>query len=89
MVAEVLSRPTEEYDRAGKFSLYQGCPTLEEYMLIATREVRVDVRARTDDGAWETRVHGPGSEVVLTSVGLTFPMSRLYRGTSLDRVSRG
>jgi Uma2 family endonuclease len=85
LVAEVLSRSTEEYDRGGKFSLYQGCPTLEEYMLIATREVR----ARAEDGAWKTHIYGPGSEVVLASVGLTFPISRLYRGTSLDHVSRG
>ncbi|MGH2345501.1 MAG: Uma2 family endonuclease, partial [Chloroflexota bacterium] len=83
------SRSTEEYDRGGKFLLYQGCPTLEEYLLIATREQRVDVRARAGESEWETRVHGPGSQVVLASVGLTFPISRLYKSTSLDHVTRG
>ncbi|MGH2388502.1 MAG: Uma2 family endonuclease, partial [Chloroflexota bacterium] len=79
LVVEVLSRSTEEYDRGGKFLLYQGCPTLEEYVLIATREVHIEVHARGEDGEWSTRVHGPDSQVVLASVVLTFPISRLYK----------
>lgn len=52
-------------------------------MLIATREARVEVRARAGDGNWNTRVYGPNSAVVLASVDLTFPISKLYAGTSL------
>jgi Uma2 family endonuclease len=85
LVVEVLSRSTEDYDQESKFTLYQGCPTLGEYVLIATRAVHVEVRARAEDGEWETRVYGPGSEVVLASVDLTFPISLLYTGTALDR----
>ncbi len=84
LVVEVLSRSTEDYDQTGKFTLYQGCSTLKEYVLIVTREVHVAVRARAGDGAWETRAYGPDSEVVLASVGLTFPISGLHAGTSLS-----
>ena len=83
LIVEVLSPSTEDYDQEGKFTLYRGCSTLEEYVLIATGAVRVEVHARAEDGEWETRVYGPGSEVVLASVGLTFPIAELYAGTSL------
>lgn len=85
LIVEVLSPSTEDYDLEGKFTLYRGCPTLEEYVLVSSRKVGVEVRAHTEDGNWETRNYGPGSQVFLTSVDLTFPISRLYEGTSLGR----
>src|SRR5712692_3010003 len=36
VIVEVLSDSTEAYDRGRKFSLYRACPTVQEYMLVAT-----------------------------------------------------
>jgi len=36
VVIEVLSPSTEEYDRGDKFAYYRACPTLKEYLLVAS-----------------------------------------------------
>ena len=47
---EVLSDSTEAYDRGDKFRYYRACPTIREYVLIATRYQAVDVYRRTEHG---------------------------------------
>lgn len=46
LVVEALSDSTDNYDRGAKFGLYQGCGTFVEYVLVDTRRVGVEVRAR-------------------------------------------
>ena len=43
VVVEVLSPPTQSYDRGSKFTLYRSLPSLREYMLVDpdTREVQL------------------------------------------------
>jgi Uma2 family endonuclease len=50
LIIEVLSESTEAYDRGKKFALYRQCPTIEEYVLIATDHQAVEVFHRTPEG---------------------------------------
>lgn len=92
LVAEVLSSSTQDFDRDEKFADYQQLDSLEEYVLIAQDSQRVECRRRTHGNGWETVVYqlgdaqsAPGGDrVVLTSIGLDFDLSELYRG--LDSV---
>ncbi len=43
LIVEVLSDSTEAYDRGRKFGLYRACPTVQEYVLVATKYQAVEV----------------------------------------------
>ena len=85
VIVEVLSDSTEGKDRLKKAHWYHNCPSIQEYMLIATRYQGVEVQHRTTDG-WVVTAYGPGDEVELTSIGVSFPLSALYRGTIVPEV---
>ncbi|HWS83446.1 MAG TPA: Uma2 family endonuclease [Ktedonobacteraceae bacterium] len=82
VIVEVLSDSTEAYNRGEKFALYRACPTVQEYVLVATKYHAVEVFHRTLKG-WEYQAYGPGDEVELASIGVRFPLAMLYRRTTV------
>jgi Uma2 family endonuclease len=50
LIVEVLSTSTEAYDRGDKFRDYQTIETLEEYVLISSRQRLVQCFRRNDEG---------------------------------------
>jgi Uma2 family endonuclease len=85
VVVEVLSDSTEAYNRGTKFALYRACPTVQEYVLVATKYQAVEVFRRTLR-VWEYQAYGPDDEVELTSIGVSFPVSALYKRTTVPEV---
>ena len=49
MIVEVLSPTTESYDRGRKFGHYRQLPSLQEYVMVAQDEVRVERYTRRGD----------------------------------------
>jgi Uma2 family endonuclease len=49
VVIEVLSDSTEGKDRIRKAHWYHACPTIQEYMLIATKYQAVEIQRRAGD----------------------------------------
>ena len=88
VVVEVLSDSTEGKDRIRKANLYHPCPTIQEYVLIATKYQAVEVQRRAGD-EWTLHLFGPGDEIELASLGIRFPLSILYRGTSVPEMLNG
>lgn len=72
LVFEVLSDTTEAYDRGQKFAFYRACPTIQEYVLVATKYQSVEVFRRTTEGWTVYQTYRPGDEVKLTSIGVSF-----------------
>ncbi|MFM7449248.1 MAG: Uma2 family endonuclease [Leptolyngbyaceae cyanobacterium] len=85
LIVEVLSPSTEEFDRGDKFQDYKFLNSLEEYVLIAQGEMRVECRRRVQstNDHWETETYNAGDRVVLKSIGLEIEITELYRGVSL------
>jgi Uma2 family endonuclease len=91
LIVEVLSPSTEYKDRGTKLRAYQACQSVEECMLISTRQQVVEIYRRlppTDlpqipRGDWAYRQYGPGETVELISISLTFPIEALYRLTDV------
>ena len=52
LIVEVLSPSTEAYDRGFKFAQYRTVESLEEYVLVAQVEPRVEIFRRQPDGHW-------------------------------------
>lgn len=52
LIIEVLSDSTERYDRGAKFAHYRNLPSLEDYLLVAQTECRVEHYCRQDVNQW-------------------------------------
>jgi Uma2 family endonuclease len=85
LIAEVLSPSTAQFDRGEKFQDYQALAALEEYVLIAQDEMRVECWRRPGpQDPWQVAVYGAGDCVILQSIGLELAIATLYRGVSLE-----
>ncbi len=85
LVVEVLSDSTEGKDRITKAHVYRACPTIQEYMLVATKYQAVEVQRRAGD-EWTLHLFGPGDEIELVSIGARFLLAALYRGTAVPEM---
>jgi Uma2 family endonuclease len=78
VVFEVLSPTTEMIDRREKFPNYCGIGSLNDYVLVAQDEVRVDHYSR-DDETWKVIVIKDRSRSIsLPSVGIELPIAEIY-----------
>ncbi len=82
MVVEVLSPTTEAVDRGKKLLYYQAHPTIQEYMLVDSQSMLIEVYYR-EKGRWSFSVHGSGDSVQLEAIGVQFSVNDAYKRTSL------
>jgi Uma2 family endonuclease len=82
LVVEVLSPGTEATDRGEKLIYYQEYPAIQEYIIVDSQSIRIEIYHREDDG-WKLRTYGPGSIVNLETFNIHFPINSLYRGMKL------
>ena len=79
LVIEVLSKSTAQYDRKEKFELYQTLPSVQEYILIAQDEYRVDLYQKTKQSQWEQTVYQEFTDTLkLNSIGVSIPIEEIY-----------
>ncbi len=85
-IFEVLSPSTESYDRNDKFFYYRSLETFEEYVLVSTKEPRVEVFLR--GRAWGVQTYvGLDAVARLESVGLDVALRELYADVEFGRDS--
>jgi Uma2 family endonuclease len=79
VIFEVLSKSTQDYDRGGKFALYRPIETFQDYVLVDQHCLQVEHFHRLEDGRWILQeFKAPEAEVLLDSIGVTIPLSRMY-----------
>ncbi len=79
IVVEVLSRSTEAYDPGVKWQGYREPSSLEDYLLVAQDQVRVEHFQREAAGSWRYRVFQSGGTINLSN-GLTLWVDALFDG---------
>jgi Uma2 family endonuclease len=79
IVAEVLSRSTEAYDRGAKWDAYQRLPSLTDYLLVSQAAAQIEHFQREADGSWRYRLVEAG-QVVTLSNGAAVAISAVYEG---------
>ena len=87
LIAEVLSDSTEAYDRGNKFFRYRQNPQLQDYVLISSQEIAIDLYRKNENGRWEIINYRAGDVVELQSVNLSFPIEQVYRGIDFSEVT--
>ncbi len=83
LIVEVLSDSTEANDRGAKFAHYQTLATVEEYLLVDSRQRSVERFRRTTPNLWTYQRYGADDDVTLETIGLTCPVTRFYDRTQL------
>ena len=82
VVVEVLSPTTEATDRGKKAAYYRASPTIQEYVMVDSEEIFVEVHRR-EEGRWTIHTFEPGDTITLESLDIQFPIEDAYEGTSL------
>ena len=83
LIVEVLSDSTEAYDRGGKFRMYRNNPNLQDYLLVSSVNIEIDLYHKNDAGDWIIINYQAGDLVELKSINLSFPIEQVYRGLVL------
>lgn len=80
VIFEVLSRSTEAYDRGEKFLRYSTqIETLQDYILVAQTEPRIEHFARQPDGTWtRTEFVGLTATLSLPSINCRLTLADVY-----------
>lgn len=87
VIFEVLSQPTETYDRTRKFDAYKLIETLTDYVLVDQNEIRVEHFRRTPEG-WLLRVFTSHGDVLgLQNVEIELPLEEIYEELEFATVS--
>jgi Uma2 family endonuclease len=80
VIVEVLSETTEAYDRGKKFAHYRSCPSLVEYVLVASQGSPKIERFVKTAGVWTIADDaGPGAAQRLSSVDVVLDVDRVYK----------
>ena len=85
IIAEVLLKSTQGYDRQAKFEDYRTIPSFQEYLLIDQTRIYVEQYAKTGEKRWELRVYNAEDETIsLSSVALQISLKDLYNKVNFE-----
>jgi Uma2 family endonuclease len=65
LIVEVLSPNTEAYDRGDKFAIYRRSPSLQDYVLVSSNKIAIDIYHKNDRDRWEIISYTAGDSVEL------------------------
>jgi Uma2 family endonuclease len=85
LIAEVLSPSTEAYDRGRKFEQYGAIASLQEYLMVASDRMHVDLYTRQAQGRWLlTSADRLQDTLDLESVNCRLSLAELYEKVDLE-----
>lgn len=83
LIVEVLFTNTEAYDRGGKFRMYRQNPILQDYLLVSSTSIEMDLYHKNDAGEWVIINYKEGDTIELKSINLSFAIEQVYRNLDL------
>jgi Uma2 family endonuclease len=79
LIAEVLSKSTQDYDRGQKFQHYRTVASVMEYLAIAQEKVFVECWSRQSDHRWLlTEFDNLSGSIRLDSIGVDLSIAEIY-----------
>ena len=79
LVVEVLSPSTELKDRTWKLQNYTAHPTIEEYLLVSSQALKIELY-RKEYNKWVYTAFGSNDDIYLASLGVHFSVTEAYEG---------
>ncbi|HAC64676.1 MAG TPA: hypothetical protein DCF68_14365 [Cyanothece sp. UBA12306] len=84
LIIEVLSDSTEAYDRGKKFRIYRQNPILQDYLLVSSTRIEIDLYHKNNAGEWIIINYTEGDTIELKSINLSFTIEQVYRNLKLN-----
>ena len=79
LIAEVLSKSTEAYNRGEKFQAYRTLPSFQEYLLIDQYSQHVEQFTKTEAGKWLfSEYEGENTTLSLVSIPFEISLADIY-----------
>ncbi|MGL4375071.1 MAG: Uma2 family endonuclease [Microcoleaceae cyanobacterium] len=85
VIIEVISPSTANYDRGDKFKYYRQIPSLQEYVLVDSESIAVEVYHRGEGKMWHYYGYTDGDAIVLESIEFECAIEVLYEGVSFEK----
>ncbi|MGE5659108.1 MAG: Uma2 family endonuclease [Actinomycetota bacterium] len=85
VIVEVLSPSTASYDRTKKLRYYRQIPSLQEYVLVDSEEIAVEVYHRGEGKMWHYYEYEDGDAIALESIEFECAIELLYEGVSFEK----
>ena len=82
LIVEVLSPSTELHDRGRKLDDYRRLPTVQEVLLVASEQRRVQ-HWRRDGARWIVEDLIGDADLRLAAVPTAIPLAAIYEGTGI------
>lgn len=86
VVFEVLSQSTEVIDRIKKLAYYRECPTIDEYIMVDSRKIKVEIYRRRERD-WTLQTFGPGDFLTLESINVQLSIDDIYEDVNFNNTS--
>ncbi|MCL1473249.1 Uma2 family endonuclease [Argonema antarcticum] len=80
VIIEVLSPSTASYNRTKKLKYYRQIPTLQEYVLVDSEEIAVEVYHRGEGKMWHYYEYAEGDAIALQSIEFECAIDVVYEG---------
>lgn len=85
IIIEILSKSTKDYDRGTKFNLYRSIKPLNEYILVDSTSIGVEIFTRRDDNSWIlTEFKQLTDSFVISTIHLTLHLHDIYDDVSFE-----
>ncbi len=82
LVIEVLSKSIAKFDSSEKFTDYQTCPTLEEYVLVSQTARSIEVRSLIN-GTWKIATYQGDESMTFHSLDWSGTLADIYQKVTL------
>ncbi|MCB0535271.1 MAG: Uma2 family endonuclease [Saprospiraceae bacterium] len=91
VIFEVLSKNSRVEDSADKFLRYKNIKSLQNYILVDSEKVFVEVRIKLENGEWEAATYLQADQKFpIPALGLELNLSAVYEGVSFySKVNKG
>ncbi len=87
LIAEVLSKSTQNYDQGDKFAYYRSIPEMKEYILISQKQHQIMQYSKTEAGKWLlSEYETENSTIQLTSINFELELSEIYTGVDFREI---
>jgi len=83
LIVEVLSPTTELIDRTRKLKYYRAHPTIEEYVLIDSQALKIEIYHK-ENNKWLYDAYENNDEIPLHSVGASFSLADAYADVEFE-----
>jgi Uma2 family endonuclease len=85
VLIEILYKSTKEYDRGTKFHLYRSIKTLQEYILIDSTSISVEIFRRQSDNSWKfIEFKQLTDSFFISTIGLPLQLRDVYEDVSIE-----